>query len=40
MAPEVILSEKYNIAADIYSFALCLFELVIAPNPFRTMNGM
>ena len=35
MAPEVILSEKYNIAADIYSFALCLFELVIAPSPIE-----
>jgi hypothetical protein len=38
MAPEA--AEVYTVSADIYSFSLCLFELVFAPNPFRKMTGI
>jgi len=38
MAPEVMKNECYTAKADIYSFALCLFEMVFGPNPFRKLQ--
>lgn len=39
MAPEVISEANYNTKADIYSFALCLYEMTVGYNPLRDLNG-
>lgn len=35
MAPEVALSKKYGLPADIYSFAYILWELTTLETPFE-----
>lgn len=37
MAPEVALSEPYNLSADIYSFSILLWELLTMEKAFGTM---
>lgn len=39
MAPEVMSESQYDTKADIYSFALCLFEMVFGLNPLRRISG-
>ncbi len=34
MAPEVLLLQGYNLKADVYSFALVLWEMLSAQTPF------
>jgi serine/threonine protein kinase len=38
MAPEVIRHEKYSSNADVYSFGLCLWQLITREVPFATMT--
>ena len=39
MAPEIIRHEPYSTKADVYSFAVCLWQLVTrCPQPFSDMN--
>jgi len=40
MAPEVIGGRRYNEQADIYSLAICFWELCKAQIPFDGMNGV
>ena len=35
MAPEILLEEKYNESVDIYSFAMCVVELVDRKPPWK-----
>lgn len=39
-APEIIREEEYGTKVDMYSFALCLYEMVFAPNPLRALSRM
>lgn len=34
MAPEILLLQGYNLKADVYSFALVLWEMLSAQTPF------
>ena len=38
MAPEVALGEPYNLSADIYSFAILLWELVALDKAFGKLS--
>ena len=38
MAPEVINSEPYSLAADVYSFGIVVWEIVVRDTPYRGMN--
>ena len=38
MAPEVIRHESYSSNADVYSFAICLWQLITREVPFATMT--
>lgn len=38
MAPEVFIGNKYGRAADVYSFAMVLWELLSLKNPFEKLN--
>jgi serine/threonine protein kinase len=38
MAPEVIRHESYSSNADVYSFGLCLWQLITREVPFATMT--
>jgi serine/threonine protein kinase len=38
MAPEVIRHESYSSNADVYSFAICLWQLITREVPFASMT--
>jgi serine/threonine protein kinase len=38
MAPEVIRHESYSSNADVYSFGICLWQLITREVPFATMT--
>jgi serine/threonine protein kinase len=38
MAPEVIRHESYSSLADVYSFGICLWQLITREIPFATMT--
>jgi len=38
MAPEVINNQPYTLAADIYSFAIVMWEIVVRETPYRDIN--
>lgn len=38
MAPEVVLSQRYNQKADVYSFGMVLYELFFQQKPFELHN--
>jgi len=38
MAPEVMRNDKYNIKADVYSFALLLYEMFACEFPYDGLN--
>ena len=40
MAPEVLENQPYDERADIYSFAIVLWELAMKEEPFRGMHPM
>lgn len=41
MAPELFPPNvPYGTKVDLYSFALCLFDMVLGLNPWRGLNGM
>lgn len=43
MAPECLSGEKYNMKADVYSFAVLLWEMMAGRTPYafaRTMNQL
>jgi len=40
MAPEVIRHESYSSDADVYSFGICLWQLITREIPFKTMTPL
>ena len=38
MAPEVLSNQQYSEAADVYSFAIVLWEMFTAKCPFETLS--
>ena len=38
MAPELLLNLKYDDNVDVYSFGLCIFELLTGEIPFKDMS--
>ena len=38
MAPEVLKSDKYTTKADVYSYAICLWEILCREPPFKTLK--
>lgn len=40
MAPEVLSGSAYSAKADVYSFAICLWECASRKLPYHGMNGM
>ena len=40
MAPEIVKQEEYSEKADVFSFAIILWELVTGENPYPTISGM
>merc|ERR1711964_381832 len=40
MAPEIVLQEDYNEKADVFSFAIILWELVTREDPYPNMTGL
>ncbi|OMJ96304.1 hypothetical protein SteCoe_32 [Stentor coeruleus] len=40
MAPEVMNSEPYSLAADVYSFGIVVWEIVARETPYRGMNSI
>ena len=40
MAPEIVKQEDYSEKADVFSFAIILWELVTGENPYPTLSGM
>lgn len=38
MAPEVIQHQFYNTKADVYSFAICIWEMLTAQNPYTHLS--
>lgn len=40
MAPEVMNSEPYSLAADVYSFGIVVWEIVARETPYRGMNSV
>ena len=38
MAPEVAKKEPYNLSADVYSFAILLWQLLALETPFKKYN--
>jgi serine/threonine protein kinase len=39
MAPEILLGEAYNEAVDVYSFAMCMLEVVDGHVPWHGIAG-
>jgi len=39
MAPEVFKS-KYGVKADIYSFGMCLLEMITLEKPYKECNNI
>lgn len=40
IAPEVLTSQHYTKACDIYSFGITLWEMVTRTQPYNKMNNM
>ena len=40
MAPEVIEHQKYSLAADVYSFGICVWELLTAQVPYEKLSAI
>ena len=38
MAPEVLQSQPYTTKADVYSFAICMWEIICREPPFKTLK--
>ena len=40
MAPEVIEHQKYTVAADVFSFGICIWELLTAQVPYEKLSAI
>jgi len=39
MAPEVMEGKKYTYKADVFSYAICLYEIIARRTPYPQMTG-